>query len=472
MKKIILSIASLLVFPLMVDAQLNSNILIQNVPINITKSLPSYKIGVPNTNSEKPQRICATPILNDEYENWVQNIIAKNQQFANGKTTAVIYTIPVVFHIIHNGQAIGTTRNISQAQVNSQVTVLNNDYRKTNADFNTWVTQPSFIAAAADCEINFCPALVSPTGSVLTEPGIERINTTTKGWTAPPYSGFNSSYIEQTIKPGSSWDPSKYLNIWVLEMNDGVLGYAQFPTVPSPLTPTIGDMFNQGGAANTDGVVFDYRYVGTVGSATAPYNLGRTASHEIGHWLGLRHPNGDTTCGDDNVSDTPAQSNLSSSCPSTAGAVVASGCTVSPNPPGRNYQNYMDYTDDACLTMFTSGQKARMQACMANCPRRMSLNTSNVCSLPNSIDEKLFIADFSIFPNPTNGEIRVAVTVNIPQDYSITIVNTLGQTIKEIKQNQASSGIHKIDISNNITGIYFINVKSANYSKTKRFVLQ
>ncbi len=231
-------------------------------------------------------------------------------------------------------------------------------------------------------------------------------------------------------------------------------------------------MQGQGGAANTDGVVFDYRYVGTVGSATAPYNKGRTAVHEIGHWLGLRHINGDNQCGNDNVSDTPTQINLSQFCPSTAGAIVSASCSASPNPPGRMYQNYMDYTDDKCLTMFTTGQKNRMQACMTYCTRRMSLATSTVCSIPAGLEESIASAEISIYPNPTLGELNVLVETLNPNDFIISVVNTLGQTIKEIKQTQSSGGIIKIDLSTYPSGVYFVNYKSKSYSKTKRVILQ
>ncbi len=422
-------------------------------------------------NESVPSHKCGTPILSDTYETWVQNQIQKDEQFVNGKKAAVIYNIPVIFHILHTGSAVGVGRNISLAQVNSQITILNQDFRKTNPDFSTTVTQTAFTSVAADCEINFCAAKVGPTGLVLVEPGIERISTVAKGWTAPPYSGITNTYIEATIKPQSSWDPSKYLNIWILEFNDGVLGYAQFPTVPAGVTP-ITDIIGFGGAANTDGVVFDYRYVGNIGSATAPYNKGRTASHEIGHWLGLRHINGDSNCGNDYVSDTPAQGSLTTGCPSTTGGTSASGCAVSPNPPGKMYQNYMDYSYDACLTMFTTGQKARMQACMANCARRTSLNTSTVCILPNSIQENISNVELTISPNPTSGELNITVDVLNTQDFTLSIVNTLGQVVKEIKQTQSNGGTIKVDLSNQSAGVYFVSYKSKTYSKTKRVILQ
>lgn len=470
----ILPIIAYIAIPLFHNAQVKLFKISNSNALQITQINASSRIATAKPENETFQRKCATPVLNTEYETWLQQAIQKQEQFANAKVASIIYTIPVVFHIIHNGQAVGTTRNISQAQVNSQITALNNDYRKTNTDFSTWVTQSSFVSAAADCEINFCLAKVSPTGAVLAEPGIDRVNTTTKGWTAPPYSGINSQYIEQTIKPGSSWDPNKYLNIWVLEFSEnGLLGYAQLPTVPSGINP-IQDIAGSGGDADTDGVVLGYKYVGTVGSATSPNNKGRTASHEIGHWLGLRHIWGDDggSCSGsgDYVLDTPNQGSEVYGCPTTSGVVKTDAC--SPITPGINYQNYMDYGDDACLVMFTTGQKARMQACMANCPLRMSLTTATVCALPISLEEATANAEISIYPNPSNGELNVSIEVVNPQDYNISIINTLGQTIKEIKQSQSNGGILKFDLSNSPAGVYFITYKSKSYSKTKRVVLQ
>lgn len=414
-------------------------------------------------------RKCASPKVDASYEAAFQDMLQKHQQFANNKKAVTVYNIPVIFHVIHSGQNVGTSINISQAQINSQVAILNQDFRKINADFSTWATQPSFINAAADCEINFCLAKVSPTGAELTEPGIERILCSSKGWTNPPHTDV---YIDATIKPGSSWDPTRYLNIWVVYMNDGTLGYAQFPTIANPSDPVVGDMFGFGSAANTDGIVLDYLAIGNTGTANFPYDKGRTATHEIGHWLGLWHINGDSNCGNDYVTDTPAQSSLSSSCPSSSGAVVNSGCTsVSPNPPGRMYQNYMDYSPDRCLVLFTAGQKARMQAVMANCVRRNSLNISTVCNAVG-IEEYVSIIDVNISPNPSTGELFVEVSLSDVQDYVIFVSNTLGQTVKEAKQLQSNGGKVKFDLSDNTAGVYFVSVKTKSGSKVKRIVLQ
>ncbi|MES2513047.1 MAG: M43 family zinc metalloprotease [Bacteroidota bacterium] len=430
-----------------------------------------------NATQQTPVRKCASPTVNPSYEEAFQQMMQKSQQFANSKKASLVYNIPVIFHILHSGVAVNSTsatsgRNLNAAQINSQLAVLNADYRKTNADFSTYVTQSSFVSASADVEINFCPAKISPTGAILTEPGIDRISVATKGWSALPYA---MSYIESTVKPGSSWDPTKYYNVWVLEFGGadlGTLGYAQFPTIPSGTTP-VTDMVGYGGAASTDGVVVDYHYVGNIGtaSASAPYNKGRTLTHETGHWLGLWHIWGDdgTACsGSDYVTDTPNQADENYTCPTTAGAVSADACAGS---TGAMYQNYMDYSDDKCMVMFTAGQKARMQAVMSVCARRLSLTTSTVCSV-TGVEENVSNIEMSVYPNPTNGELFVDISTVDVQDFTISVVNTLGQTVKEVKQVQSNGGKIKIDLSDKNTGVYFVTIKSKSGSKVKRIVLQ
>jgi hypothetical protein len=227
----------------------------------------------------------------------------------------------------------------------SQLTVLNQDFRKTNTD----VSLTPSIFTAADPNIQFCLATVDPNGNATT--GITRTSSTVSSFSTNDAMKYSSSGGKD------AWDRNKYLNLWVCTLSGGILGYAQFP----------------GGVAATDGVVIDYRYFGNTGTVAAPYNKGRTATHEVGHWLNLRHIWGDANCGSDLVSDTPTHNTANYGCPTYPHASTCTGAPVEMT------MNYMDYTDDACMYMFSAGQVTRMQALFATGGSRVSLLTSNGC---------------------------------------------------------------------------------------------
>jgi hypothetical protein len=278
------------------------------------------------------------------------------------RTAATTYTLPVVVHIIHNGEAVGTGANISQAQVQSQIDVLNEDYRKLNAD-GAKVPSP-FQPLRADAQVQFALATRDPSGQPLAEPGIDRVSGAARGFTGAPYADY---YVDGTIKPATSWNPDQYVNIWVLTLPSSELGYAQFPDN----TAGLAGLSSLGGAANTDGVVVTYRAFGRVGTLSTTYNRGRTLTHEMGHWLGLIHIWGDTDCGDDYCADTPTQQTGNLYCPTFPHVTCANG------PSGDMFMNYMDYVDDACMQMFSGNQKDRLQAVLAaGTPRRTILLTS------------------------------------------------------------------------------------------------
>lgn len=258
--------------------------------------------------------------------------------------TRTVVSIPVVVHVLYNI----TEENISDAQIQSQIDVLNKDFRKLNSDIGSVPT--AFAGLAADSEVEFCLATVDPNGATTT--GITRTSTTKTSFGT-------DDKMKYTAQGGKdAWNTSKYLNLWVCDLGTSLLGYAQFP----------------GGSAATDGVVIHYKYFGTIGTATAPYHKGRTATHEIGHWLNLRHIWGDANCGSDLVSDTPTQQTSNYGCPSYPHVTCSNGTN------GDMFMNYMDYTDDACMYMFSTGQKTRMQSLFAAGGARASLLTSNGCS--------------------------------------------------------------------------------------------
>lgn len=296
----------------------------------------------------------------DDFERDLQRkMVQIKAKMASGRGTAEIITIPIVVHVIHNGEAVGTGRNISQAQIQSQIETLNEDFRRrvnTNG-FNS-------DSRGADIEIEFCLAQFNPQGQRMTEFGIDRVNGNRTNWTR--------NDIEGSLKPTTSWDPNKYYNIWVLDFaaqDDNLLGYAQFPS-----SSNLSGIPAGGGAASTDGVVINYANFGNSQKGSfsilrAPYNLGRTLTHETGHWLGLRHIWGDAACGDDFCADTPTQASESRGC--QKGRISCGGANM--------VENYMDYSDDACFNIFTKDQKTRMRTVMEVSPRRASLLTSNVC---------------------------------------------------------------------------------------------
>lgn len=228
--------------------------------------------------------------------------------------------IPVIVNVLYRTAA----ENISDAQIASQITVLNNDFTATNNDFNS--VPAEFYGVAAGPTVNG----IDITFELV---GIVRKATTKTSW--------GTRDVMKSAKRGGidATSPSNTLNLWSCTIGGGILGYAQFP----------------GGSASTDGVVMDPRYFGLSGNANAPYNLGRTASHEVGHWMNLRHIWGDASCGNDLVSDTPVHRgpNYGESYP------FASTCLPAHN---EMTMNYMDYSNDNLMFMFTLGQKARMSA--------------------------------------------------------------------------------------------------------------
>ena len=268
----------------------------------------------------------------DRIEEQTQRYIESADRAVNG-----VITIPVVVHVVYNN----STENISDAQIQTQIDVLNEDFRRTNSDAdNTW-------SQAADTEIEFCLATTDPNGNSTN--GITRTSTSVTSFsTSSDNVKFNSTGGKD------AWPAGDYMNLWVCDISSGILGYAQFP----------------GGAASTDGIVCDYQYFGTIGTATAPFNLGRTTTHEVGHWLNLRHIWGDGPCSaDDFVSDTPSSDNPNYGC--ALGHVSCSSTDM--------VQNYMDYSDDACMNLYTQGQKTRMRALFDTGGFRESLLSSSAC---------------------------------------------------------------------------------------------
>lgn len=288
---------------------------------------------------DRPIRICGAPevhqrlLQNPEYQRRrmaIERHLARFLLFDLATQRAGVTEIPIVVHVVYSDAA----SNISDAQVQSQITVLNADYRAANPDRagvpGVWS------GLVADSRIQFALATTDPAGNATN--GITRTSTTTQSFTT-------DDAVKSVATGGADpWPSDRYLNLWVCKLGGGLLGYAQFP----------------GGPQETDGVVILHSAFGTTGTATAPFNLGRTATHETGHWLNLIHIWGDRLdcTGNDDVADTP---------PAQApnyGTPVFPHISCNNGPNGDMFMNYMDYVDDNAMFMFTQGQAARMAAAL------------------------------------------------------------------------------------------------------------
>ncbi len=315
MKKI--SFASLILLILFTGCQKNS----------ITDIQPTDQVEIITkrtcaSNDVLQAQLAADPSLKirmAQIEAFTQRAIKSNKinQLVNG-----VITIPVVVNVLYRTAA----ENISSGQVQSQIDVLNADYNDTNTDISK--VPAMFTSSVGKVGVKF----------VLSN--IIRKSTNKKSW------GTNDAMKKSSQGGINPTDPAHDLNLWACNLGQGLLGYAQFP----------------GGNPATDGVVILYSAFGSrklypSGTYTTSYDLGRTASHEVGHWMNLRHIWGDDNgacSGSDLVDDTPNQGAENYGCPSFP--------HVSCSNSGDMSMNYMDYTDDACMYMFSKGQASRMLA--------------------------------------------------------------------------------------------------------------
>lgn len=362
---------------------------------------------------------------NTQFENWLSPLVYKEKAIrTSSRTAATVITIPVVVHVIHNGQGIGTAPNITDAQVESQITVLNQDFRKM-------LGTPGFNSnpVGADVQIEFVLAKQDPNGNSTN--GIDRVTY--------PKNSFSETEIETILKPATIWNPELYMNMWSLKFTrDDLLGYAQFPDGSS-----LDGLNASGGGANTDGVVSSYDVFGSSDFGNnfflaAPYNKGRTMTHEVGHYLGLLHIWGDGGSRDSNTKDCTA----SDYCADTPQAgwenydcnEIYDSCPVE---KGNDMpENYMDYTNDECMNIFTQNQKDRITVIMNNAARRASLKTSTkailVPTVPNDASVKILTF---------NSNLPIGCTTPLP------LIN------KEVTiSNRGTSSLTSVTLNYNIDG--------------------
>jgi len=332
------------------------------------------------------------------FEQWIKNKIAEGSKDLSrtaNRTEVIKYTIPVVVHIIHNGEAVGSGLNISDDQIKSQIAVLNKDYWHLNSDSVN--TPAEFLPFVGRIAMEFVLAKQDPDGVATS--GITRTTGTKTSWTI-------SDNI--ALKSLNYWPAENYLNIWVTDLSNssGLIGYAQLP-----VSNQLQGLETSSEDRLTDGVVIDFMAFGSGAqfTLTPQFNLGRSATHEIGHFFGLRHIWGDASCGTDYVDDTPAQttstSNLSSGCPPITKASCESPAAIAAASYKAHimFQDYMDYSNDVCMNLFSKGQVERMNVIVNNSPRRVSLLSSPAKNAPAPVPNDLGIRQI-VSPLSTNCE--------------------------------------------------------------------
>jgi hypothetical protein len=360
-----------------------------------------------------------------------------NQYKKNG--SGPVYTFPVVFHIIHeNGP-----ENISDAQVKDALRILNEDFRKLNADFANTVA--SFKPIAADVEFQFCLATKDPNGNPTT--GIDRIVSSTT----------NNAGDNARLNP---WNTNNYLNIWIVKSvgTSGSSGYTYYPT------NTIGK--------STDGVMLKHNFCGSIGTVTNP-RYQHNITHEVGHYFDLRHifEGGSTsTCGDDGITDTPKSKMHDYTCPTNDQSCVSG--------QAQNMNNYMDYS--FCYTMFTEGQKTRMRNSLVNFnSRKNQWTTANLvatgCNTTVGLSKMItYSITLDLFPNPVENTSTLRFSLDQKQAVDLTIYNLLGQKTEIILQKELESGEHSLPFESGKldAGIYFLVLRAKSQMLTEKIIVK
>ena len=348
--------------------------------------------------------------------------------------------IPVVVHVIYGDDK----QNISVDQINSQIDALNLNFNKENPDISS--VPAAFLPFAASTHIRFALAKVDPEGRATN--GITRKKSTRQFW-------IDDDKIKDPNSGGvQAWDTRHYLNIWICNLQNGLLGYSSFPGSPE----------------DRDGVVMRPNVFGTRGTAGAgAFNLGRTAVHEIGHWLNLIHLWGDTPCGTDNVDDTPPQQSYNRGCPSFPRK--NKDCSDA-NPNGEMFMNFMDFSDDACMNMFTMGQNQRMHELFLPGGLRNSFLSSTAQGEPYNFTPSSESAQLGeslrVYPNPAD-DILMLLPGSADQltGFHYSIFSADGRIAMT---GLLSKGQNSLSVKMLRSGLYFLRVGNGNAGKTVKFL--
>jgi len=394
----------------------------------------------------------------DYQEKLNQEIEKRKRQEASARTENEVFVIPVIVHVIHNGEPIGIGTNISAAQIQTQIEVLNEDFSNTNPYQSR--TLPQFRNLADDTGIRFTLASYDMNGNLLPERGIRRLRTPNgkRVWTPDEF--------DREVKPMTIWDPTKYLNIWTVDSlrigNEVGIGYSSLPDLTGleGLPPT-GDL------NITDGVVIRHNRFGSAGKINVPqldragtYTYGRTTTHEIGHFLGLLHPFEAVNCtfDGDYCPDTPLTSSPVSA------RLVGGQCDLNQIRCSgiAMVQNFMDYGRDTCMTLFTKDQIRRMRTVLQTSPRRIAL-TQSVTAFIDQVLSSQIIA----YPNPSSSQIRISAPDIRLKTYQI--YNTQGQQIISNKFDEFSNAI---EVSQLPKGMYLLQIETQRGKALKKILIK
>jgi len=386
-------------------------------------------------------------------KNWLADPI--NRQVASKKQGTII-TIPVVVHVVYKN----AVQNIPDSQIVRQIMILNECFRIQNPNFLG--IRPIFDTLGADTEIEFCLAQLDPQGNPSN--GIVRKS-------APSSASFDPLFNFDKVKSSATngddaWPHDKYLNIWLCDMSIFstvvVLGYATFP----------------GGPANVDGVVIQSEYFG-LGTAPAPNNLGRTTVHEVGHWLGMRHIWADDDSqstgqcdSTDFVDDTPnAAAKSQADCNLTINSCANEAAYWGVIDPPDMVENYMDYSADACMALFTLGQKARMYSFLNTDSARIAIKSSPAgCSVVGVKEaDEHFSDQVFLYPNPATDVLYLNIMQLASEDLRCEIYNQSGQIVKTIDRLNYQNTIPLSDLSN---GLYLVRIYDFRGYTVKKIAVQ